>query len=83
MSLQISVEGISDPGQRSKIENAIRDGVGECPEDEDWRVTAACFDDSCTVLFKTPRQSRTKVFVRNAAELPDAIRVWLKMYPAY
>ena len=81
MSLHINFDGVSDSGIQARIETAIRDCIGNPPRGEDWSVTVTSFGSGCTVVVKTPNQTRKKVFLLRASELPEAIPPWLRQYP--
>jgi len=81
MALQIDFDGVWDWGTRERIESALREGVGDPPSGESWNVSVTSFGAYCVVLVKATKHTCRKVFLLRAAELPQAIPAWLKLYP--
>jgi len=81
MALQIDFVGLWDCGTRKRVEGALREGIGDPPSGESWNVSVNSFGAYCVVLAKATEHTRRKVFLLRAAELPEAIPVWLKQEP--
>lgn len=83
MALKTEFEGFWDPDNKTNIERAIRECVGEPPKDEEWVVSIARqFPfQPCTVHVKTLKQTRSRLFFEPSVSLSKAIPDWLRLYP--
>jgi hypothetical protein len=81
MGLQIDFDGLWNQGTIERLESALRKCIGDPPPGEIWRVSVTSFGSYCVVLVKATQQTCRKVFFMKAAELAEAIPVWLKQYP--
>ena len=81
MSLTVNFEGLWTSDTKTRLEKALRECVGEPPGDEEWSLAVSSYGRYCIVLVKTAQQTRRKVFFLRAAELAEAIPMWLEQYP--
>ena len=80
VSLQIDFDGLWNQGTMKRLESALRECI-DPPLGEVWSVSVTSFGSYCVVLVKATQQTRRKIFFLQAAELAEAIPVWLKQYP--
>ena len=81
MSLLIDFDGLWNGGTEARVENALRECIGQPPGDEEWNVAVTSYGSYCMVVVKTAQQTRRKMFFLSASELVEALPVWLKQYP--
>jgi hypothetical protein len=80
MGLQIDFDGLWNQDTVERLESALRECI-DPPSGEVWSVSVTSFGSYCVVLLKATQQTRRKVFLLQAAELAEAVPVWLKLYP--
>lgn len=81
INLRIDFDGIWDLELRASIESTLRACISEPPEGEQWSVLVTSFRDFCTVRVKTPRQTRSKLFLLSPSALSEVMPQWLKQNP--
>jgi hypothetical protein len=78
MIVDIRFEGLWDCTTKRHFESALREYIGNAPENERWDVIVTSYGRYCVLLAKTSQQSFRKVFVLRGLEFVDAISAWLK-----
>ena len=84
MGLHVEIDGVRDSEAREQMESAIRECIGQLPNDENWDVSVSRKDRQSVLVVRTRHQARRKVFyLSNEWDLSEAIPAWLQEHPVH
>lgn len=81
LALFIELNEIADRETRDRIENVLRNFLGDRPANEIWKVWIHSIGSHCQVVLEGPNQTRQRVFFDDSSTVPEKIRDWLDLYP--
>lgn len=81
MAISIEVNEIPDLEIKKSMESVIRDGIGDRPTEEDWKVWIRASGCHREVVVQGPTQTRRRFFFDDIHTLPEKIGNWLETYP--
>jgi len=84
VGLHIEIDGVRNSQARAQMERAIRECIGQLPNEEEWDVSFNRKDGQSVLVVRTPHQARRKVFYfSNDWDLSEAIPAWLQEHPVH